>query len=195
MDTGEAIATFLGIACVALAAMRSVWTFPAAIGSVTLLGIVVWEARLYSDALLQAFFALANLYGWVNWTRATTRAGVPVERMTPRSRIRWAGATLAATLGWGAAMHAWTDASYPWWDAAIAAASIAAQLLMARRKLENWVIWIAVDCASVPLYLVKGLYMLAALYLVYLALALWGWLGWRAAILRAPGDAIGRAAA
>jgi len=190
MDMGEAIATFLGIACVALAAVRSVWTFPAAIGSVTLLGIVVWDARLYSDAMLQAFFVLANLYGWINWTRARDRAGdVPVERMTPRSRFRWAAALLAGTLLWGGAMHRWTDASWPWWDAAIAAASIAAQLLMARRKLENWLLWIAVDLASVPLYLVKGLHLLGALYVVYLALAVWGWIGWRGALRREPADA------
>jgi len=182
MNPAETIATVLGIACVALAAVRSVWTFPAAIGSVTLLGIVVWDARLYSDALLQGFFVLANLYGWRNWTRAATRVGeVPVERMTARSRVRWAAVVTMVTLGWGGAMHAWTDASWPWWDAAIAAASVAAQLLMARRKLENWLLWVAIDLASVPLYLVKGLPMLALLYLVYLALALWGWLGWLAA--------------
>jgi nicotinamide mononucleotide transporter len=182
MSTPEWIAFLLGIACVALAAVRSVWTFPTAIVSVTLVGVLVWQARLYSDALLQIFFIAANLYGWRQWRRVAARAGeVVVEVMSPASRLRWTLGCAATAIAWGAAMHALTDASYPWWDAAIAAASIAAQLLMARRKLENWLIWIAVDLASIPLYLNKGLTLLALLYLVYLALAVLGWMDWRAA--------------
>ena len=183
MSTLEWIATLLGIACVALAALRSVWTFPTAIGSVTLLGVVVFDARLYSDALLQGFFVAANIYGWINWTRARAIAGeVPVGVMPAPARWRWALATVTAALGWGGAMHAFTDASWPWWDAAIAAASIAAQLLMARRRVENWAIWIAVDLASIPLYLAKGLNLFAGLYVIYLGLAIWGLRDWRRAM-------------
>lgn len=79
-------------------------------------------------------------------------------------------------------MRALTNASYPWWDAGIACASVGAQLLMARRRVENWVVWIAVDVASVPLYLVKGLHLFAALYLVYFALATFGLIRWLGAV-------------
>lgn len=185
MSPLEWIATSLGIVCVALAAVRSVWTFPSAIVSVTLLGVVVFEARLYSDALLQAFFVAANLYGWWNWSRVRSHAGeVTVGTMSRASRLRWGGACVAAALAWGGAMHALTDAAYPWWDAGIAAASVAAQLLMARRRLENWWLWIAVDVASVPLYFARGLHLFAGLYVVYLALAIWGLLHWRASVRR-----------
>jgi nicotinamide mononucleotide transporter len=186
MSTLEWIATLLGIACVALAAVRSVWTFPTAIGSVVLLGVVVWEARLYSDALLQVFFVAANLYGWRNWRRNQAAAGdVVVGVLSREGRLAWGVAIAAAALGWGGAMHALTDAAYPWWDAGIASASVAAQLLMARRRLENWWLWIAVDVASIPLYLAKGLHLFAGLYAIYLALAIWGLVGWRAAARRA----------
>jgi nicotinamide mononucleotide transporter len=182
MSLAEWIATALGIACVALAARRSIWTFPTAILSVALLGIVVFRARLYSDALLQLFFAVANLYGWIGWWRARTRTGdVPVRTLDARARTAWLAAIALGWLGWGMAMHRLTDAALPWWDAGIAAASVAAQLLMARRFIENWWLWIAVDLASVPLYLTKGLYPFAGLYLAYLGLALWGLLDWRRA--------------
>jgi nicotinamide mononucleotide transporter len=182
MSLAEWTATILGIACVALAARRSIWTFPTAIVSVALLGLVVFRARLYSDALLQLFFAGANLYGWINWRRARARSGdVPVRTLDTRARILWLGGIMLCWLAWGSAMHRWTDAALPWWDAGIAAASVAAQLLMAKRAIENWWLWIAVDVASVPLYLTKGLYAFAGLYLVYLALALWGLIDWRRA--------------
>jgi nicotinamide mononucleotide transporter len=182
MSVLEWIATLLGIACVALAAWRSVWTFPTGIVSVALLGVVVFAARLYSDALLQLFFVAANVYGWVNWAGARDAAGeVPVTRLTPAARAAWVGGIVVAAVLWGAGMHRFTDASYPWWDAAIAAASVAAQVLMARRRVENWWLWIAVDLASIPLYAVKGLMLFALLYLVYLALAVAGLVAWRRA--------------
>lgn len=182
MSSLEWIATVLGIACVALAAARSVWTFPVAIGSVVLFGIVVFEARLYSDAALQGFFVAANLYGWMQWRRARgARGEVAVTVMRPAARLRWAAATAAGWAAGGGAMHGLTDAAYPWWDAGVAAASVAAQLLMARRYIENWWLWIAVDLASIPLYLVRGLYLFAGLYLVYLALAVAGLVSWQAA--------------
>lgn len=186
MSLLEWLATILGIACVALAAGRSVWTFPTGIASVTLLGFVVFEARLYSDAALQAFFVAANVYGWMQWHRVRGVLGdVPVETMPMGERARWAIATIGAGAGWAVAMQLLTDASYPWWDAAIAAASVAAQILMARRRIENWWLWIAVDLASIPLYLAKGLHLFAGLYLVYLALAIGGLRSWRAASRRA----------
>ncbi|MCW6532695.1 nicotinamide riboside transporter PnuC [Sphingomonas sp. MMSM20] len=182
MSMLEWIATVLGVACVALAARRNVWTFPTAIGSVVLLGVVVFEARLYSDAMLQGFFVAANLYGWANWMRARHRLGeVAVERMSNAARAGWAIGWAVATLLWGAAMHRFTNAAYPWWDAGIAAASVAGQVLMARRRIENWAIWIAVDLASVPMYALKGLYLFAGLYVIYLALAVWGLIDWRRA--------------
>lgn len=183
MSLVEGVATVLGVACVLLGVLRSVWTFPVAIGSVALVGWVVWRERLYSDAVLQAFFVGANFYGWVNWRRSQARAGeVVVKAMTGLERARWGVAAAIATLAWGAAMRLWTDAAYPWWDAATAIVSVVAQLLMAERKFENWVLWVAVDVALIPLYLAKGLTMFAALYVLYLALSIWGLIGWRQAL-------------
>jgi len=192
MASIEWIATVLGLACVALAARRSVWTFPIGIAAVVLLGVVVFKARLYSDALLQVFFVGANVYGWRNWSRSNAATGaVTVTRMDAGERLRWAAVTLAASLGWAASVHRFTDASNPLWDALIAGTSVAAQLLMARRRIEHWWLWIAVDVASVPLYLAKGLHLFAALYLLYLALSVWGLIDWRRA---AQGSAQGAVA-
>ena len=185
MSPVEWIATGLGVACVALGVLRSVWTFPTAIGSVALVGWVVWRERLYSDAVLQVFFVGANLYGWLNWRRSQARTGeVAVRTMGAAERGRWLLIGLIGTAAWGGAMRGWTDAAYPWWDAASAVASMIAQLLMAERKWENWVLWVAVDAALIPLYLVKGLTMFAGLYVLYLALSTWGLIGWRRALAR-----------
>ena len=109
--------------------------------------------------------------------------------MSGVSRLRWTTGCLVAILLWGGAMQHFTDASYPWADGAIAIVSIAAQILMAQRKLENWWLWIAVDLASIPLYAAKALSLTMGLYVVYLALATWGLIDWHRA-RRTAGPAI-----
>lgn len=192
MNTLEAIAFLLGIVTVVLVVRRSVWNFPFGIATTALYAVVFVEARLYSDTLLQGFFVTVNAYGWIMWRRSEADAGeIVVETMPARDRITWGLAWLAASAGWGAAMARLTDASFPWADASIAAASVAAQIMMARRLIENWIVWIAVDIASVGLYAAKGLWLTVILYVIFLILSLWGLIDWRAAWRR---EGRGRAA-
>ena len=189
MSSIEWIAAALGVACVVLLVQRSLWNYPFAILSVTLLGWVFFAARLYSDALLQCFFVAINLYGWANWYRSRAGAGeVVVERLGWTARFGWLIGAAGVAAAWGEAMHRFTDASYPWWDGAVAIASIAAQLLLARRLVENWWVWIAVDCAAVPLYAAKGLWAATGLYVIYLGLSVWGLADWHR-LARAQGPA------
>ena len=178
----EWVAAGRGLVCVALAVRRSLWNYAFGVASTGLLAVVVFDARLYSQTLLQIFFVAINAYGFVNWHRARAERGaVAVERLTAGEATAWLAGALAATVAWGLAMDGLTDAAQPFLDAAIAVASVVAQLLMARRKLENWVLWIAVDVASIPLFLGQGLPIFAGLYAVYLALAVWGLIDWRRA--------------
>ena len=185
----EAIAFALGVINVTLVVRRSIWNYPFALALVTLYAAVFWQARLYSDTLLQGFFFVVNIYGWIGWRANRAAAGaIVVEAMTARSRVTWAAGGIVAALGWGALMHRYTDAALPWWDAAIAIASVAAQILMARRVWENWAVWIAVDIGSIGLYLAKGLWLTALLYAVFLVLATWGLIDWRRVMAAQDGD-------
>jgi nicotinamide mononucleotide transporter len=175
----EAVAALLVIVNVALVAGRSVWNYPFALAAVALYAVVFAEARLYSDALLQGFFFAVNIYGWANWTRNRAAAGeLVVERLPAAARARWAIGCVGATVGWGLLMHRYTDAAYPWWDAAIAITSIAAQTLQARRAIESWWLWIAVDCAAVPLYAAKQLWFTTGVYVILLLLSVIGLIDW-----------------
>ncbi len=78
-------------------------------------------------------------------------------------------------------MHRFTDASYPWWDAGVAAMSVVAQILLIRRYVENWWLWIAVDVVAIGLYAAKGLWPTMILYSIFLLLAFWGLLQWNRA--------------
>lgn len=177
----EWIAAAFVLVNVALVALRSVWNYPFALVAVTLYAFVFFEAKLYSDMLLQGFFFVLNLYGWAAWMRARDAGGVPVGWMTHRARVGWASATIAAWFGWSFLMDRHTDAIAPWVDGAIAMLSITAQWLLARRRVESWFLWILVDLIAVPLFAWRGLYATSAVYVVLLGLSIDGFIQWRRA--------------
>jgi len=178
----EIVAVLLGIANIVLIIRRSVWNFPVAIVMVALYFVIFRDAKLYSDAGLQIFFAAINLYGWWSWNRNKDDSGViSVRRLPATGYALWITGSILAIWAWGAIMHAETDASYPYWDASVAMLSIVGQILMTRRFVENWHYWIIVNIISIPLYIVKDLHLTAGLYGIFLVLAIAGLVEWRKA--------------
>jgi nicotinamide mononucleotide transporter len=171
-----------GVACVWLAARNSIWNFPIGIVNGGLYLVVFKEARLYSDAGLQLAFIALLVYGWVKWLRndASPNASVlPITR-TPQ-RVAWwlgaAGLLFAGVVGY--LFGRYTDAALPYWDSSTTAVSLAAQLLLSRRNLENWLLWIGVDVAYVGMYWHRDLHLTSVLYGVFLVLAVYGYWQWR----------------
>ena len=179
MQQAELIAAALGVANVLLILRRSLWNYPFGIAMVSLYFFIFAEARLYSDAILQIFFLAIQAYGWWNWSAsARVDGGVAVERLLPAERLRWAAGAAAGVLVWGFAMARFTDAAAPFWDAAVAGLSVAAQSLMALRKVESWLVWILVDLLAIALFLSRGLTVTAGLYGLFLLLAVAGLTAW-----------------
>ena len=179
MNPLEIIAVALGIANVGLLVRRSIWNYPFGMAMVALYFVIFREARLYGEAALQVFFFVVQGWGWWLWARAGGLARmVTVTWMGWPARAAGLALVLASSLGIGWAMAHYTDAALPYADAAIAGASVVAQLLLAMRRVENWALWIAIDVLSIWVYLNRELYLTAGLYVVFLGLAIAGLLAW-----------------
>jgi nicotinamide mononucleotide transporter len=175
----EIAAALLGVINVLLVVRRNVWNYPFGIVMVSLYFFVFWDAKLYSDALLQIFFLLIQLYGWWNWVHSPqVDHGVAVDWLNWPKRLKWAAGTAAMILLWGTGMHRYTDAVAPYADATIAGLSVAAQLLQSLRKVESWVVWITVDALAVGLFIWRGLDVTAGLYALFFILACVGLREW-----------------
>jgi len=185
----EIAAFFLGLANITLLVRRSIWNYPFGIVMVSLYAWIFYGAKLYSDAILQIFFFVVQCYGWAHWlTRRDEEGLVIVARLSPRGAVTSALAAVAGTAALGGVMATFTDASFPYWDASIAVLSVIAQIMLARRLLENWALWVAVDIIAIGLYWTKGLYPTAVLYLMFLIISAIGYFNWRRAYDR--GEAV-----
>ncbi len=179
MNSIEIVAALLSLIAVALVMLRSMWNYPFGIAGVFLYLQVFYGAKLYSDALLQIYFVVLQVYGWWNWTQHRDAGGLAVvERLTPREQMITLVSVIAISLALGFGMSRYTDAALPWWDAGIAGLSVVAQVLQSSRKLENWILWIATDIIAVGVYFSKALYPTAILYVIFLVLAVLGLQAW-----------------
>lgn len=173
----------LGVAGVWLMTRRTLWAFPVGLLAVTVQGLLFWRAHFPADAALQVFFLFTLAWGWWHWVRDRGDAPeLPITRLTARARLITVGAASAATAGWALTVGPWTGAVMPWRDAFIAAFSVAAQVLQARKNVENWALWTAVNVVAVASYWRADLAYTAFLYLIYLGLGLTGWWTWTRAM-------------
>ena len=175
----ETVAVLLVLINIVLVVRRSLWNYPFGLAMVTLYTFLFFGEKLYSDTLLQIFFFIVQLYGWWNWLRGRDSGGaVIVRRRGARAMSLWIAGILMATALWGWLMHRYTDAAFPWWDASVAMTSIAAQILLSQRYIENWPLWVLTDALAIGLYHAKGLELTAGLYGVFMLVSLWGWREW-----------------
>ena len=155
--------------------------WPLAILSSLMYALLFADSRLYGEAILQFVFVALAGWGWWQWLRGTTDAGAPlrVHRLSTRSRAVALAITLAAWPTLALALGQTTDSDVPWFDALPTAGSLTGQVLLARKVVENWPVWLAVNLVSVALFAYKGLWLTMLLYALFALLSLVGWRAWR----------------
>ena len=175
----ELFAAVLGVVNVLLVVRRSVWNYPFGMVMVTLYGFVFFQARLYSDTILQVYFFAVQVFGWWYWLKDRDQAGlIRPEVLGIGGRLAAAAVTLAGAAAAGWFFATYTNAAAPWLDAFIASGSVVAQCLMSFRKIENWVWWITVDIVAIGVYFWKGLYPTTVLYVIFMGLSVFGLVAW-----------------
>lgn len=192
----ELLSFVLSVATVLLNIRQNHWAWLFAILSSATYGVVFYGARLYGDMGLQLVFITVSFWGWYQWLHGdATHERLPVTRSSRRGLLM-AGAGWAA----GFALLAWflgsyTDTDVPNTDAFLTAGSLVGQVLLSRKKLENWHVWIIVDVLYVALYIHKGLMLTALLYGMFVAMAAVGLLAWKKAMGEGEGEGGGAARA
>jgi nicotinamide mononucleotide transporter len=180
----ELAANLFVTASIVLAARNSIHVWWTGIVGCAVFAWVFADAKLYSDAILQAFFIAASIGGWWNWARGEQGAPPPI-RWTPPARLAaWTATSVAFACAWAWLVARYTDAASPLADSFVLGLSVLAQLLMMGRRVENWVVWIVVNTIAVPLFWSRGLHLTAGLYAFYWMNAWWALFHWKRLAVR-----------
>ena len=159
-----------------------IWLWPFGILSSALFIWIFFGSKFYADMGLQVYYLGVSVYGWYYWSRGEfsgQKGGRPVIRLGRILGMILLFVCLALWLSIVWILKSQTDSDVPWGDGFTTAVSIVATWMLARKILEHWLVWIIVDMVAACLYIYKGLYPTAFLYLVYSVIAVTGFIQWK----------------
>lgn len=178
------IGVICGIIQVLLAKANHVLLYPFGIASVTITVYVLYDAGLYAELLLNLYYLVMSIYGWLYWLKRNDEQ--PLKATYSGQRDWWVTVTIVATsfpMLYYALLY-FTDSTVPLWDAWVSATAWAGMWLLAKRKIENWILLNISNAFAIPLLAHKGLLLYAALTLFLFVVAIFGYVGWRRIIAR-----------
>jgi nicotinamide mononucleotide transporter len=182
----ELIGTLFGLISVYFASRANILTWGTGIVNEVFLFILFFQVQLYADMFLQIYFFIVTIYGWYYWK--TNTAEEMISEINFRNKLLLAAAIFIFSLLSGflfSNIHLYlpeffkVKAAYPYIDSFVMVSSIVATVLLAKKKTENWYLWIAVDLVCVVLYFKKGIYFLSLEYFIFLGLASYGLYHWK----------------
>ena len=196
----EAVGTVAGLLCIWLASLEKIVNYLFGLINVTLFAIIFFQIQLYASLLLQLFFFAANLYGWYAWSRQTSQneAELQIRWLPLPKALSWLAACVVAIalmtlyidpvfavltrvavnvmqgMGMNVVMPTLQPDAFPFWDSSMMVLSIAAMVLMTRKCVENWLLWVIINVISVAIFALQGVYAMALEYLILTFIALNG---------------------
>ena len=175
----EIVAAVFGVVSVYLSTREKIWSWPTAIVNVALYIVFFYETRFYADMGLQVVYLVLSIYGWYHWLYGGEHhTTLRISRASGRLLALLAVIDIAAWLPLATVLDRYTNAVYPYLDSFLSTSSLVAQWMMTRKIVENWAVWIVLDIIYVPMWLSRGYYPTAALYAVFLVLAIMGHRDW-----------------
>lgn len=180
MSAAEGLAAVLAVAYLLLAAREHIACWACALVSTAIYTVVFWDVSLLMEAALSVYYMAMAVYGWHQWRYGgTTHSGVTIRTLSWRQHGQIIVTIAVLTLISGSLLSENTTAVWPYVDSFTTWASVITTVLVAKKYLENWLYWFVIDSVCIPLYLDRGLYLTAALFVVYLVIVVFGYLAWQ----------------
>jgi len=175
----EALAVFFGLASVWFAKKENILVYPTGIVNVLIYVYLCFHVKLYADMSINAFYFVMSVYGWFKWSmKMEDRHVRPITYATKKEWFLCISGTIVFFILLYFILKNYTDSNVPFWDALTTAIFIIGMWLMAFKKIENWLFWIAGDVMCIPLFISKGLALTGFQYIVFLAVAVAGYMEW-----------------
>jgi nicotinamide mononucleotide transporter len=162
--------------CTILCVLQSRWNYPIGAVSTILYSILFYEQGLYSSMILNIYLPVILIYGWFRWGKDDVTR--PVSWTKPKMWLFTWSLGAFVCIGLSLAMNYWFHATMALWDATILILSIMAQFLLDNKKLENWIVWGAVNVIAIYVYGEQHLYAVTIQYGLFLLNSVVGFMAW-----------------
>ncbi|BAV09546.1 nicotinamide mononucleotide transporter [Filimonas lacunae] len=175
----EWIAVAFGVTEVLLARKNNILLYPAGIISTIITTWLMFSVKLYAESLLNAYYLIMSIYGWVYWIKKRNTSPIPVSYT---SKKEWEITALIIGVGWlflFSALKYFTPSTTPVWDAWVSCTAWAGMWLLAKRKVENWILLNVSNLFAVPLLFHKELPLMACLTIFLFVVAISGYFDWK----------------
>jgi len=187
--TLEIVAVIFGFLSVWFSKQNKIWVFPTGMISTSIFVYLLLKWELLGDMMINGYYFIMSVYGWYIWTRKVDDTHVtPISRTTRKEKITSIYiffTTLIFVFIVYKTFDRWTSwVAYA--DTITTAIFFVGMWLMAKRKIENWLFWIAGNIISVPLYFYKGFTFTSFQYLGFTFIAIFGYLAWKKNLYKNP---------
>ncbi len=178
----EITAIIFGLLSVWFAKKDNILVFPTGIINTAIYVYLLWKWTLLGDMMINFYYVVMSVYGWYHWTRKKENVvEYPISRMT-FSEKKWSFIIFVLTILFVVSVYTFFDKFTHWTsyvDTVVTGIFFVGMWLMARRKIENWILWIIGDIISIPMYFVKGYSFTSIQYLIFTIIAIYGFLEWK----------------
>jgi nicotinamide mononucleotide transporter len=150
--------------------------------------VVFFQSGFYADMSLQFYYVVISIYGWINWKQGKESSEHELASTTMTKRI-WLISIVAIGViyfMYYLILANFTNSTIPKSDSFVGALSVVGTWMLARKFIENWLVWIVADALSIGLFIYKGLYPTAVLFVIYTVLAVVGYWQWKKTIISVP---------
>ena len=175
----EGLAVSTGLASVWFSVKERIWVYPIGLISVSIYVYLSFIYGIYADMAINIYYVLMSIYGWYRWLQPLESG--EAKEITRNSGKEWLLSIVLFLLSWVilfVILQRFTDSEIPLWDSLTTSLAIVGMWLMAEKKVEHWLFWIATDLLSIPLYYYKDLLLTSGQFFVFTILAVIGWLQW-----------------
>ena len=177
----EIVGTIIGFVYLWQEVKASIWLWLTGIVMPAIYTVVYYKSGLYADFGIQIYYIIAAIYGFLVWKfgkKDNKKAELMIVHTSARQAVVLAVIAVLVFIPIYLILTNFTDSTVPFYDSATTALSVVALWMLAKKHVEQWFVWIAVDAVSSGLYFYKGIYFTAVLYAVYTVVAVYGYRKW-----------------
>jgi nicotinamide mononucleotide transporter len=178
----ELLGAILGILYIVFSIKQNILTWPTGLLTSLLYIVVFFKSGLYATMGLQVYYVFISIYGWYFWLKGKktdNKSQLPVQTVNKKLWVKIGLFSILIYAAISFMLIKYSDSEVPYLDSLTTSLSIVATWMLAKKYIEQWIIWIFADLVSSGLYIYKNLWPTVVLFIIFTIMAILGYIEWK----------------